>query len=53
MSIIVSNIRLPYGISDEEVIYKAARSMGLRKADIKYSSIYRESLDLSLKLGRY
>ena len=46
MSIIVSNIRLPYGISDEEVIYKAARSMGLRKVDIKYSGIYRESLDL-------
>ncbi len=46
MSIIVSNIRMPYGISDEEVISKTARSMGLRKADLLYSGIYRESIDL-------
>ncbi len=46
MSIIVSNIRLPYGISDEEVISKTARSLGFRKADLLYTGIYRESIDL-------
>ncbi len=46
MSIIVSNIRMPYGISDEEVISKTARSLGFKKADLVYSGIYRESIDL-------
>ena len=46
MSIIVTDIRANYGARDEEVIAKAARSLSLKKADIIYSGIYRESLDL-------
>jgi len=46
MSIIIPNIRMPYGMSDHEVISKAARAAGLKRADIAYSGIFRESLDL-------
>lgn len=46
MSIIITNIRMPYGAYDEEVIAKTARSLGLKKAEMAYAGIYRESLDL-------